>query len=263
MKAERIAKESPLQRKMGLKRRPVWPGDFLRASRLSYNGNLSFHKFLFKVGGWIAALKTLGAWGLLLLATIDSLAIPIPIDALVAAYAYSAPYKAWIYCIAAALGSALGCLLPYGLGRAGGELFLLKRIDQKRLEKIRDRFEKQEFLAMMIPAMLPPPTPFKLIVFSAGVFEMKAINFLAAIACGRLIRFSIVSFLAVMFGKEVVTEVETLFTRHPWVVLLFVAIFIVGGYLIWRLLRTPVAEVRAELARHNHKDAQQEPPDPE
>ena len=194
----------------------------------------------------------------MILAVIDSLAIPIPIDALVAAYAYSAPHKAWIYCIAAALGSAVGCLLPYGLGRAGGELFLLKRIDQKRLEKIRDRFERQEFLALMIPAMLPPPTPFKLIVFSAGVFEMKVTNFLLAIACGRLIRFSIVSVLAVIFGKEVVTEAETLLTHHPWVVLLFLALFIIGGYFIWKLLRAPAAELRTELQRHQ-ENAQQDP----
>ncbi|HET9182900.1 MAG TPA: VTT domain-containing protein [Candidatus Angelobacter sp.] len=212
---------------------------------------MSLHKVLLKITAWIAALKTLGAWGLLILAGIDSLAIPIPIDVLVATYAYSAPYKAWIYCIAAAVGSALGCLLPYALGLAGGELFLLKRIDPKRLEKIRDRFEKQEFLAMMIPAMLPPPTPFKLIVFSAGVFEMKVIHFLLAITCGRLIRFSIVSVLAVMFGREVVTRVESLFTRHPWVILVLLLVIAVGAYLIWRLLRAPAAELRTELARHH------------
>lgn len=221
---------------------------------------MPLHKILLKITAWIAALKTLGGWGLLILAVIDSLAIPMPIDALVAAYAYSAPYKAWIYCIAAALGSAVGCLLPYVLGRAGGEIFLLKRIDQKRLEKIRDRFEKQEFLALMIPAMLPPPTPFKLIVFSAGVFEMKVINFFLAIGCGRLIRFGIVSILAIMFGKQVVTEVETLLIRHPWVVLLFLAIFIIAGYLIWKLLRAPAAELRTELERqHGHEDAQENP----
>ncbi|MGE5322740.1 MAG: YqaA family protein [Actinomycetota bacterium] len=219
---------------------------------------MSLHKLLLKITAWITALKTLGGWGLLLIACIDSLAIPMPIDALVAAYAYSAPYKAWIYCIAAALGSAVGCLLPYGLGRAGGELFLLKRIDQKRLEKIRDRFEKQEFLAMMLPAMLPPPMPFKLFVFSAGVFEMKLTNFLLAILCGRLIRFSVVSVLAVMFGKEVVTEVEALFARHPWVVLLFLVVFAAGGYLMWRLLRAPAAEVRTELERHDQENAQEE-----
>jgi uncharacterized membrane protein YdjX (TVP38/TMEM64 family) len=66
---------------------------------------------------------------------------------------------------------------PFLLGRAGGELFLMKRIDRARYEQLRDRFEKQEFLAMMIPSILPPPTPWKLFVFAAGVFEMKITRF--------------------------------------------------------------------------------------
>ena len=73
----------------------------------------------------------------------------------------------------------IGSLVPFAIGRAGGELFLLKRINRERYERIRDRFERQEFLAIMIPAMLPPPTPLKLFEFAAGVFEMK----LAALSC--------------------------------------------------------------------------------
>ena len=73
----------------------------------------------------------------------------------------------------AAAGSAVGGLLPYGLGRAGGELFLLKRINRQRFEAMRTRFESQEFWALAIPSMLPPPTPWKVVVFAAGVFEMR------------------------------------------------------------------------------------------
>ena len=73
------------------------------------------------------------------------------------------------------LGSAIGGLLPYGLGRAGGELFILKRVNRERYERMKLRFEKQEFLAMAIPSALPPPTPWKAFVFAAGVFEMRVI----------------------------------------------------------------------------------------
>jgi membrane protein YqaA with SNARE-associated domain len=214
------------------------------------------HKLLLKISAWIVALKTLGGWGLLVLATIDSVAIPIPIDALVATYVYSIPHKAWIYCLAAAVGGAVGSLLPYALGRAGGELFLLKRIDEQRLQRIRDRFEKQEFLALMVPAILPPPTPFKLLCFSAGVFEMKVINFLLAITCGRLVRFGILSVLTVIFGPQIVTEVRTLFTGHPWVVVIFLLVLVAGGYIVYRLLRAPAAEVAAELQHEQGSDKQ-------
>lgn len=204
-------------------------------------------KFFLKVAAWIAFLKTLGAWGVFILATVDSVAIPIPLDALVAGYVYANPHLAWLYCIAGAVGSAMGCLVPYGLGRAGGELFLLKRINEARLQRIRDRFEKQEFVALMVPAMLPPPTPFKLFVFSAGVFEMRLPAFLLAIVSGRLIRFSLLSVLTVIFGPQIVTEAKFLLRNHLGFTILAIMVAIAAAYLIFRLMRAPVSEVAKEI----------------
>jgi membrane protein YqaA with SNARE-associated domain len=203
--------------------------------------------FFLKVAAWIAFLKTLGAWGVFILATIDSVAIPIPLDALVAGYVYSNPHLAWLYCIAGAAGSAVGCLVPYGLGRAGGELFLLKRISEARLQRIRDRFEKQEFVALMVPAMLPPPTPFKLFVFSAGVFEMRLPAFLLAIVSGRLIRFSVLSVLTVIFGPQIVTQAKFLLRNHLGFTMLAIMVAIAAAYLVFRLMRAPVTEVAKEI----------------
>jgi membrane protein YqaA with SNARE-associated domain len=204
-------------------------------------------KFFLKLAAWIAFLKTLGAWGVFILATIDSAAIPIPLDALVAGYVYSNPHLAWLYCIAGAVGSAVGCLVPYGLGRAGGELFLLKRISEARLQRIRDRFEKQEFVALMVPAMLPPPTPFKLFVFSAGVFEMRLPAFLLAIVSGRLIRFSVLSVLTVIFGPQIVTKAKFLLGNHLGFTILAIMVAMAAAYLIFRLMRAPVTEVAKEI----------------
>ena len=208
---------------------------------------LAKSKFFLKVAAWIAFLKTLGAWGVFILATIDSVAIPIPLDALVAGYVYSNPHLAWLYCIAGAVGSAVGCLVPYGLGRAGGELFLLKRISEARLQRIRDRFEKQEFVALMVPAMLPPPTPFKLFVFSAGVFEMRLPAFLLAIVSGRLIRFSVLSVLTVIFGPQIVTQAKFLLRNHLGFTILAIMVAMAAAYLVFRLMRAPVTEVAKEI----------------
>jgi len=225
---------------------------FSTDSGLKYNISLPAKTKLFlKLTAWIAALKTLGAWGVLILATIDSAAIPIPLDALVAGYVYSKPHLAWLYCIAGAVGSAIGCLVPYGLGRAGGELFLLKRINEARLQRIRDRFEKQEFVALMVPAMLPPPTPFKLFVFSAGVFEMRIPAFLLAIVIGRLVRFGILSALTVIFGPQIISEARFLLRNHLGFALLGLLVVIAAAYLIFRLMRAPVSEVAMEI-QHGH-----------
>lgn len=213
-------------------------------------------KLFLKFTAWIAVLKTLGAWGVFILATIDSVAIPIPLDALVAGYVYSNPHLAWLYCIAGAVGSSLGCLVPYGLGRVGGELFLLKRIDEARLKRIRDRFEKQEFVALMVPAMLPPPTPFKLFVFSAGVFEMRVPTFLLAVVSGRLVRFGVLSVLTVIFGPQIVTEAKFLLRTHPVIAALGICVVFAGIYLVIRLMRAPVSAVADEL-QHSHEQMSQ------
>jgi membrane protein YqaA with SNARE-associated domain len=212
---------------------------------------LSAPKFLLKYTAWLAALKTLGAWGVFIISFLDSSAFGVPMDPLVAGYVYSNPHRAWLYCIAAAVGSALGSLVPYGLGRAGGELFLLKRIDEAKLKRIRDRFERQEFLALMVPAMLPPPTPFKLFVFSAGVFEMKPVAFLLAIVSGRLVRFGVLSVLTVLFGPQIVAEIKTLVKTHPSVLVLIVVGLLLAAYLVFRLLRQPAKEIAEEIQHEN------------
>jgi membrane protein YqaA with SNARE-associated domain len=149
-------------------------------------------------------LAKFGIWGAGAAALLDSSTLPIPMDALLAVYIWNDKPHFWIYCLLASTGSAIGGLLPYGLGRAGGELFLLKRINRQRYERMRARFENQEFLAMMIPSMLPPPTPWKAFVFAAGVFEMRILPFLLSVFCGRMVRWLVLSFLVLKLGPGAV-----------------------------------------------------------
>jgi membrane protein YqaA with SNARE-associated domain len=229
---------------------------FQRCGEGLYNIVLSAPKFFLKYTAWLAALKTLGAWGVFIISILDSAAFGVPMDPLVAGYVYANPHKAWLYCLAGSIGSALGSLVPYGLGRAGGELFLLKRINEARLRRIRDRFERQEFLALMVPAMLPPPTPFKLLVFSAGVFEMKPVAFLMAIISGRLVRFGVLSVLVVIFGKEIVDETKTLIKTHPLYLVLLGIVLILVCYLVYRLLRQPAKEIAEEIKHEEEAQAE-------
>jgi len=155
----------------------------------------------------LPAILKFGVLGAGAMALLDSSSIPVPMDIFIAGWVWNDHQRFWMYCVMAAAGSAVGGLLPYGLGRAGGELFLLKRINRERFERLRERFEKQEFLAMTIPSMLPPPTPWKLFVFAAGVFEMKVWVFMLAVFCGRLIRWLILSLLVLKLGPGAVNVV--------------------------------------------------------
>ncbi|HEY4378778.1 MAG TPA: VTT domain-containing protein [Acidobacteriaceae bacterium] len=153
----------------------------------------------------MATLKPLGIWGLGGLAFIDSGLFPLPttMDGVVIGYVATNHGKFLLYVVMAAAASALGSLIPYYVGRAGGELFLLKRINRERYEGLRDRFERQEFMAIMVPAMMPPPMPIKLFEFAAGVFEMKPALFATAIFAGKFVQFLVCALITVFYGPEI------------------------------------------------------------
>ena len=187
---------------------------------------------------WIAKWKFIalflakfGVWGVGAVAMLDSSTIPVPMDLILAGYIWADKRHFWLYCLLAAVGSAIGGLLPYGLGRAGGELFLLKHVNRERYEQMRARFERQEFLAMMIPSMLPPPTPWKACVFAAGVFEMRVAPFMLSVFAGRLLRWLILSALVLIFGPSAVDLVA----HHGLALLAIVGGLAVAGFTWWWL----------------------------
>jgi len=181
----------------------------------------------------------MGPWGVLLGSFIDSASVPIPIDVLMGMWAWADKRHFYVFALLAALGSSLGGLIPFFVGRAGGELFLLKRVDRARFESLRAQFEKQEFLAVMVPSLLPPPTPWKLFVFGAGVFEMRTLNFVLAVFVGRCIRFGIETALVVKYGPQIVNVVADMARTHLVLTLLALAlIFVALGWWMWRKLRT-------------------------
>ena len=194
----------------------------------------------------LAVLKPLGFWGAGCIAFIDAAAFPVPMDLILAGYVWADKKHFYLYVLVAAAGSALGGLVPFLLGRAGGELFLMKRINRARYEQLRDRFEKQEFLAMMIPSILPPPTPWKLFVFAAGVFEMKVSTFVLSVFVGRVIRDMITAILTIEYGPQIVSMAGRLASQHRVALISGVAVLVAAlAYWVWRTmqkrrLRVPV-----------------------
>jgi membrane protein YqaA with SNARE-associated domain len=177
----------------------------------------------------LPALLKWGIWGVGAVAVLDSSSIPVPMDAILALYIWNDKSHFWLYCLIAAAGSAIGGLLPYWLGRAGGELFLLKRVNRQRFEQLRDRFQRQEFLAVLIPSTLPPPTPWKVFVFASGVFEMRVANFLLAVFAGRMLRWLVLSMLVLQLGPGAVDIVA----HHALALGLIVGALAVLGFWLW------------------------------
>jgi membrane protein YqaA with SNARE-associated domain len=180
-----------------------------------------------------ALLKPLGAWGVLVVAAIDGAFIGLPVDAVVAGYVYQNRGRFVLYAVMASAGSALGSIVIYLIGYKGGEELLRKRIPPARFEKIHAAFDKHPFWSLMFPAMLPPPTPFKLFVLAAAVSEMSFARFLLAIFCGRLLRFLVLGVLTIKFGPNVVHWFGALFKQHYYLLLEAV----IAGLVVWWVLR--------------------------
>ena len=208
---------------------------------------MQFLKNIFlKYQKWLLALLApLPGWlAVLVIATVDSMIPIIPLDPVVAGYVWAKPHMFWLYCLVASLGSAFGSLVPYWIGYEGEELLLEKRIPKATLARIRASFERHEVLALVIPAMMPPPTPFKAFVLFAGAAKVNLRDFLLAIFAGRMLRFLILSALTVVFGPKVYELVK----QHGWVVLIVVLSAIALGALVWwlRKRRSPGPAVVGE-----------------
>lgn len=132
----------------------------------------------------------------------------------------------------------MGSLVIYGIGYFGGETVLRKRIPPERFAKIHASFERHEFWALMFPAMLPPPTPFKMFVLAASAFEMRLTHFLAAVFAGRFVRFLVLALLTIQFGPQFVQFVaDSLHQRSSWVWLGVILVLVTLLILWWKKSR--------------------------
>jgi membrane protein YqaA with SNARE-associated domain len=174
------------------------------------------------IGFLWALLKPLGSWAVFAVAGIDSAFFGVPLDPVVATYVYQNRSHALLYPFMAAAGSAAGCVILYWIGYKGGEVLLLKRMSRAKFDRIRASFDRHEFWALMVPSMLPPPFPFKVVALAASAFEMNFWHFLLAIFLGRLLRFVLLGVLVLRFGPQFMAFGSQVLARH-WILMTMTA----------------------------------------
>ena len=185
---------------------------------------------------WLAAVQTFllpyGAWGIMGVAFLDSAFLPLPqaIDLWVITLSLRNPDLMLLFAGAATLGSVAGCLVLYYIARKGGHPYLERKVGKARAEQIRNSFERYEFLTVMVPAILPPPTPLKAFVIAAGVLEVHLGKFLLALFVGRAVRFVGEGYLAIRYGPAV----WHFMTQHGRTMGLAMLAAVVGGILVAR-----------------------------
>jgi membrane protein YqaA with SNARE-associated domain len=187
------------------------------------------------LSGWkqkiVAFAGTLGAPGLFLISFLDSSVLTFPVinDLLLIELSIQHPARMPLYALMAAFGSVLGCVLLYFIARKGGEAFFHRKAGE-RAKVIRHWVERNGFGGMLVAALLPPPTPFKIFVFAGGVFDVPLTSFASAIGLARLIRYFGVGYLAVRYGDNALPLLQ----RHKLTVVLVLVVFVIFSYSLSR-----------------------------
>src|SRR6476661_3571138 len=186
-------------------------------------------QFLIAVSVW-TWLRHLGGVGLVLLGLADNSVVPLPgsMDVLTIYLAARHRQLWWYYAFMATVGAVIGGYITYGLARKGGKEGFERKLSKSRADKIFKRFEKWGFFAVAVPAILPPPFPIVPFLLAAGAMQYSRQKFVAALALGRGVRFTILAGLGAIYGRHIVR----FFTKYykPALVVL-IALAVIAGVL--------------------------------
>src|SRR6266516_2497835 len=142
---------------------------------------------------------------MVLIGALDSslLSLPEINDYLVVVRCYKHPRAVFIFPLFAALGSVVGCWLLYTIIRRGGQAILRRRFRPEHIKRVESAYARFGILALAVPALLPPPMPFKIFVATAGALQFPRRKFLITILAARSVRYYTEGILAVYYGQRV------------------------------------------------------------
>src|ERR671931_242746 len=142
---------------------------------------------------------------MVLIGALDSslLSLPEINDYLVVARCTKDPKSVFYFPLFAAAGSVLGCLLLYTIMRRGGQAVLRRKFRAENIARVERAYARYGFLAIAVPALLPPPMPFKIFVATAGTLEYPRWRFLLTVMVARSLRYTVEGALAVFYGERV------------------------------------------------------------
>ena len=181
---------------------------------------------------------------MIVIGALDSslLSLPEINDYLVVGRCFKQPSAAFYFPLFAAIGSVIGCLALYTIMRRGGQALLRRRFKRESIERVERVYARYGFLAIAIPALLPPPMPFKIFVATAGTLEYPRWKFLTTVMVARSLRYYVEGILAVYYGRRVLLFLKD----NGQVVLSVVTGFVVLLVLVYAIANRKSAEPKKE-----------------
>ena len=148
-------------------------------------------------------LAVYGVWGLFSISFLDSSFVPLPVfnDLALILLASQHPSRAPIYALGSTAGSVLGCYLLFAISRRGGK-YLWRKATPRAVARAVHWLERNDFVALLVASLLPPPAPLKLFVLTAGVLQVNPLHFVAARLIGRGLRFAADAWLGARYGAQ-------------------------------------------------------------
>ena len=142
---------------------------------------------------------------MIVIGALDSslLSLPEINDYLVVGRCFKNPSAAFYFPLFAAAGSVIGCSVLYSIMRRGGQAVLRRRFSVESIKRVETAYARFGFLAIAVPAILPPPLPFKIFVATAGTLEYPRWKFLLTVMLARSFRYYVEGILAVFYGRRV------------------------------------------------------------
>lgn len=155
---------------------------------------------------WVQWVRRLGGLGLIAVGIADNSVVPLPgsMDVFTIWLAASNRDYWFYYAFMATAGALVGAYLTYALARQGGKEAVEHRFDKTKAERLFKKFEKRGFWTIAIACMLPPPFPLVPVLIAAGALQYERKKFIAAIATGRGIRFTVVAGMGAIYGNAIV-----------------------------------------------------------
>jgi membrane protein YqaA with SNARE-associated domain len=201
---------------------------------------------------WIQGFAlAIGGPGLFIIAFLDSsiLSLPEINDILIVWMVTKHKERMLYYAAMATLGSIAGCFVLYAIGRKGGEAFLRRRFHARHIDRALGLYRRFGLLAVLVPAILPPPAPFKIFVLLAGVAQMSVYQFALAVGLGRGFRYFGEGLLALWYGEQTIAFIR----QHGRPVAIAVAVLVLAGAVayVWWSRRQPS---QAGPEDQHHKD---------
>jgi membrane protein YqaA with SNARE-associated domain len=193
-------------------------------------------RFLRRLYDWTVAWadRPGGTWALFVIAFVESSFFPVPPDVLLIALCVGAPARAFRFALVCSVGSVLGGVFGWGLGRGAWHvvqgLFIPWVFSQATFDHVQALYQGNAFLAILTAAFTP--IPYKVFTVAAGVLDVSLATLVAASAIGRSARFFLVAAFIYAFGAQVRALIDRYFNLLTWALLaLGVAGFVVVRYL--------------------------------